>query len=328
MLRTLTVALLCACTGSPPPAPAEAEPFAALGLDTDGPERACVEARCADADELAACRATRCAPREATWSVAPTRVRYEDGVALVEAEVIHAPGGFGEGDAFSIQRAEPVYLGATLITSEAEEIDLAVNTLQPDPAKMVMQVSSEVGDDVDSLILGVWNEKVQPCDSDRMGCKAYGFVLDGSLATWPDGVYATGARQRIHGGPYTLRVIDAGGGPAVADVVEPVTAALADAVGVFGHEVANVEVRPGEGASGIVVRHKHPKDVEVARRVAEALSPGANVAHDADAPADIVVMHGGSSPVPACADKTDEAYLACVREADESAAGRRPLDGR
>jgi hypothetical protein len=318
MLRSpvqATVLLLAACTGAPPAPPVD--PLDTL--EVEGPERTCLERRCADSlttDALAACRAEECAPREEAWSLVPTAIRHQDEVAFVQARLGYAPGGFGPVD---VPRDREAYVGVTLVTSEGEEIDLAVTTVFPGQLEAPFTLTSEVGPDVQDVIFGVWDRKIEPCDSERMGCREYGFLLDGSLATWPPGVYEEGVKQRIPDGPLSLRLVDAGAGPALVDALEPLTEQLGADLAIFDQEPGAVTVRPGAVSDTSVVRHRHDHDRllarHLARRAAGEASGAPRVVHDPGASADFVVeLAGEAEPPAACADRVDQAYVACLRD--------------
>lgn len=198
---------LLACQGEPaaPPVP-EHHDALTLGDGARVPTtamspalRTCLHDACAQSPDRAAfdlCRAERCEPSTERWSIVPTGMAYDrsTGTLRVQAQTRYEPGAT---DGEQLVRAREAWVGVTAITTAGEEIDLAVQTLFPGRFSEELLFLAEVGPDVQDVVFGVWNRKVEPCDVARSGCRNFGFVLDGSLATWPLKLYADGRRQRI-----------------------------------------------------------------------------------------------------------------------------------
>lgn len=313
-VAALSAVLMSACTGAAPP-PAD---LASL-LDTDVPvaARTCLEQACAEvttAQELATCREASCAAREDSWTVVPTRIRYDGEMAFVQARLSYQAGGYGGVD---VPRSSEAYVGCTLITTDGREIDLAVTTLFPGDLERPFTLNTEVGADVRDIIFGVWDRKVEPCDSDRMGCQQYGFLLDGNLATWPPNVYSEGVRQRIPPTSVSAQFVDAGLGSAFPAARDKALATLRAELEVFGASLESVESSPAGSfqASTVLIRDDH--DVLIGRRVAATLSADAAVQPDPGLPADLVVVLSGDAAthekaLAACADARDQDYDRCV----------------
>lgn len=317
---SLTSALVFAgCSGAPAPSQPDLGTLID-GLDSDLPaaERTCIEQLC-DASttpaELQACRETRCPPRPESWAVVPTRVRYDGEMAFVQARLSYEPGGFGPVDA---PRDTEVYVGCTLITEDGGEIDLAVTTAFPGDLERPFTLNTEVGAGVRDLIFGVWDHKVQPCDSNRMGCKQYGFLLDGNLATWPPDVYESGTRQRILPPTVSVQVRDAGLGAGFPAARDRALALLREQVEPFGTTLDPVTSGPAPAfVATSTVRYADTHDGLVAQRVATGLGASATATHAADLPAAFVLTLSGSQAVydqarTACDGKQGEAWDACV----------------
>lgn len=192
----LLLAWLTAC--------AHPDPFA----DVDVPElRQCLGARCADAADPTACREAECALTEASWALHPERIAYDGTVAYIETAVEHEPARYGD---VVVPRTEPVFVGVTLIRDSGEELDLAVQTRFDSNLEAPFFLSADVGPGVTVAILGLWDHKVEPCEVDRPGCREFGFVLDGPLASWPPNFYSDFRSQRIPPQHMEIRVNTAG----------------------------------------------------------------------------------------------------------------------
>ncbi|MFT7518291.1 MAG: hypothetical protein ACI9MC_000422, partial [Kiritimatiellia bacterium] len=203
-------------------------------------------------------------------------------------------------------------------TSTGEEIDLAVTTFFPGHFQDPFTLSAEVGPDVQDVLFGVWDRKIEPCDSDRSGCKEFGFLLDGSLATWPPTVYLDGTRQRIPKGELNLLMIDGGFGQGLPDRLNQASGNLTDQLKLFGVTPTAAQVRAADSAvetHRVEIRNSH--DMLVGRRLANTLGiANDNVIHNKDAEAAFVVLLGGdhSDAAQACKQHQDAAYLGCLGE--------------
>lgn len=317
MHRSVLVPLfaLSACAGTPDPA---VDPIAELGIE--GPELECLQQECgdaADADALGACRDAACAHREDQWTLVPTRIQHEGETVFVQASLAYEAGGYGP---IETTREREAFVGVTAVTSQGEEIDLAVTSIFPDTVEQPFFLSSEVGPDVRDVIFGVWDHKVAPCDSERMGCKEFGFLLDGSLATWPPTVYVDGTRQRIPPHTMDVHLVDGGAGAAFEARADEALASLRERLAVFGSAVGTVSMGPGDAPAqaGRLV-HADDHDRLVARQVAGDLSGSVafQEKHEPGARAAFVVVLPGTArdhaaAVEACGSKADDAYKACV----------------
>ena len=231
MYRVLPVlTLLVACTAGPPSLEALVD-----GLELHHPaERECLLSSCRDASDahaLGLCRIEQCESEPETWVLKPTSIRHEGETFFVQASLEYTPGSFGGVPA---PRPREAYVGVTVIPSTGEEIDLAVTTVFADKLDEPFTLSTDVGPDVRDVIFGVWDRKIEPCDSERSGCKEFGFLLDGPLATWPPTVYIDGTRQRVPPAALDVLVLDAGAGPELIARRQSVLDALQAKLGVFG----------------------------------------------------------------------------------------------
>lgn len=172
-------------------------------VSSDPVEQACLDKHCKNLKDPEVCRKEKCSFTPQSWTLTAERIGYRDETLFVEAAVKHNPGTWGE---FPSPRTAPVYVGVTAVTKNAQEIDLAVQTRFEDDLEAPFFLTAEVGPDVEYVIMGLWDHKIEPCDSDRMGCKEFGFLLDGSLATWPPKVYVDGRKQRIPTESFIFRV--------------------------------------------------------------------------------------------------------------------------
>jgi len=164
-MRRWMLMLTMACNKAAPPAPMEAPEPAPAPQETD-----------AAAPETPA----------TTWKLSPVRLDYDGQYLSVDLEV-HRMG----------ERDRPAYVGATVIRADGTEDDLAIQTLFPGDTPQVFSMVTQVGPEVDRVVFGLWDHKVEPCADHRTGCAQFGFVLDGPLASWPDGLYTEGSRQRM-----------------------------------------------------------------------------------------------------------------------------------
>lgn len=320
MTRRLSlVTLLSACTGAPQ---APADPLSALG-DLADAERTCLEQACADAitpEALKTCREQKCPHKADTWRLLPKSIRHEGQTIFVRARVEHDPGGYG--DVIEVRDTD-AYVGCTVVTSTGDEIDLAVTTIFPNMLDAPFTLASEVGPDVRDVIFGVWDRKIEPCDSDRMGCQEYGFLLDGSLATWPPTVYTDGTRQRIPPPVVDVEVRDGGAGVGFIAERDQVVAALSTELALFGAKVGRVRSGLASAhAARTQVAHSDEHDRLLARRVASKLVETPDVSdrvlsHDG-LPADFLITVGGDAATweatrAACVDSVDGEFDRCLK---------------
>ena len=189
------------------------------------------------------------------WFVEPTTIRWsEDGGAL-SVEVALS----GQARA---ARKEPAWVGVTVVTESGTEHDLVVHTVFPtdDPEPETMLFNAELAEAPKYVLIGAWGHKIEPCQVARPGCRAFGFVLDESLASFPASLYTEGTRQRLLPPTYRIGVRGDRG------TVE--TAALPFAK-IFG---STLEVRKARGPRpepGVWVRSTD--DLAFAMQVADAL---------------------------------------------------------
>lgn len=206
------------------------------------------------------------------WSVEPTSIRWsEDGGAL-SVEVALS----GEARA---ERRDPAWVGVTVVTMSGTEHDLVVHTVFPtdDPEPETMLFSAELSETPRYVLIGAWGEKIEPCEVDRPGCKAFGFVLDDSLASFPARLYTEGVRQRLL--PSTYRIGVRGDRDAVDEAAGPFAE-------IFGSTVEVKRARGPRPAEGVWVRDAD--DLAFAHEVAEAL--GLSAGQDADLRDPMVVV--------------------------------------
>ena len=160
-------------------------------------------------------------------------------------------------------REEPVYVGVTVITTSGKVVDLLVHTLFPGALSEDLWFTVELSEDPEQVLIGAWSEKIEPCDVDRPGCKEFGFVLDGSLAAFPPGLYDEGMRQRMLPARFAI------GMQGSAEPLVKAATAYAEVVG------RGIDVGPvPEGASqepGVWVAR--PDDLGFAHAVATSVGP-------------------------------------------------------
>ncbi len=265
----LTALLLAACS-TPTEAPAPDADFAASLTTAQAKE--CFEAACADAESADACFEARCPEREAKIALVPQKVRWdqEQGLFFLEAHVDYTPAGWGTVD---VTRDEPLFVGVTLITPEGEELDLAIATRFPGNFDEPFFISSDVDKEIQDVIVGVWDRKIEPCESERPGCKEFGFLLDGPLASWPPEFYGRFEAQRVPPEKLTVRALS--GGAKASELAEATTKAveaLQAALAPFGTQVeaGAPGVSPGPAEQSLA-RCQHNHDKPVARIAANAL---------------------------------------------------------
>lgn len=160
--------LLAACTSTPAPAP-PAQP------DEPGPVAPAPAEKPAQAGPI---------------TVEPLGIRWNASKKTIQIEARLGGSGLA-------QREEVVHVGVTVITESDAEIDLLVHSLFPAALQESLLFSTELPEAPKHVLIGAWDEKIEPCEVDRPGCKAFGFVLDHSLGSFPRGLYTKGARQRL-----------------------------------------------------------------------------------------------------------------------------------
>jgi len=206
------------------------------------------------------------------WSVEPTTIRYsEDGGALsVEVAL--------SGEARET-RTDPAFVGVTVVTRSGEEHDLLVHTVFPtdDPEPETLLFSTELSDAPRYVLIGAWDRKIEPCEVDRPGCREFGFVLDGSLASFPEGLYTDGIRQGLLPDDYRI---------GVRGDREPVEEAATPFAEIFGSTVDVRRARGPKPEPGVWVRRTD--DLAFANEVAAQL--GLEAGHDASLRDPMVVV--------------------------------------
>jgi len=210
----------------------------------------------------AAPNAEQAAPADMTpVAVVPQSIRYDaaEKMVFVEAQLT------GEGLA---TRKTPIYVGVTVVTPEGREIDLMVQTLFPGSFDAPVLFTAGVSEVVQDVLIGAWSQRVEPCEVDRYGCREFGFVLDGSLGSWPQGLYSGAPRVRVLPPIYKVDVV----GPAAETAKSAMQAAIAPSLKLFGSTL-QVEVNADDGATPqeVVVRYAHPHDETLAKRIAAAV---------------------------------------------------------
>ena len=172
----------------------------------------------------------------------------------------------------TIPREAPIFAGVTAVTPSGKEIDLLVHELYPGPEMSGVVFTAELDDRIDHVLVGLWDHKIAPCDVARSGCEEFGFVLDGSLATYPPRVYETGQRQRLLQQDLTVAIQWSEAPPDDADAIRALVASAAEPVAdVYGVGV-DITASPGPKREAIEVRHRHPRDGYVAQRIADTLA--------------------------------------------------------
>lgn len=284
--------LLTACAGghadAPPPSPApEATTVAAPG---DDPYAACIAERCKGADDAPSCAQERCPHEDEQWRLEPRQVGYDGNVLSVAVKVHHTSETLA---GKALPRTREAYVGVTAIRDDGEEIDLAIHTLFPGRFEDEPLIVSEVGEGVRDIIFGLWDRKVEPCDSSRSGCRKFGFLLDGSLAAWPPRIYVDGQRQRILPDAVNVRVSWAGHADP-ASALSKLRAELDRFAEPFGAKVTvGAPVVADAGAADVRIVHRDAHDAPLAAELAALV--GGGVAYDKDADVDLHVVLGGEA---------------------------------
>jgi len=79
---------------------------------------------------------------------------------------------------------QQAYVGMTLRKSDGTEYDFSAQEVAlTSSGTMVNFLAVMVGAGYSEYIISVWSRKITPCSSDRPGCKKFGYVLDGQLAS-------------------------------------------------------------------------------------------------------------------------------------------------
>lgn len=298
--RHALTAILVGCGGSP-----TVEPGAptAPPSPVDAAMAACMAAMCPAGVDATGCAAEKCQVREPHFDLSLERVRYEDGALFVEVTPTLDVGGAGP---IAAVREDPFYVGVTAVTPEGEELDLIVQTLIPGVAAGPVVFSADVEQAIDVVLVGLWDEKIEPCDSARSGCQQFGFVLDGPLASWPPGLYTDGTRQRLLTGEVPMRVVVPLGLDARA--ARPLRGAVAEAMasvaGPFGG-TAKIEDAQGPPRAQAEIWYVADADAYAARLLASRLAgpfgQEPSIRHVGEALGTRFEVHLAPPPAPAAA---------------------------
>lgn len=192
-----------------------------------------------------------------------------------ESHTLYVQAGLEPGAALK-DRTEPVYLGVTGVTSDGTEIDLMVNELFPGDLAAPMLFYAELDTDIDTVLIGAWDHKVRPCSVDRYGCKQFGFVLDGPLASWPPGLYTDGTRQRIP--PQSFDILVVGSEKSVDKLGAALAKDFLPELAPFGANFALLYLQTGAAGSpvsdtsGARVVYKDAHDAYFAKLIAQIAS--------------------------------------------------------
>jgi hypothetical protein len=202
---------------------------------------------------------------KASWSVVPKTIRYDEDSKTVFVQV-----GVTVDNQGLPPREKEAFIGVTLAAVDGEEFDLAIQTVFPDQMDQPLLFSAGVEKPIEEVLVGLWDHKVQPCDSERPGCKTYGFLLDGSLASWPPNLYVDHKRQRILPHQVSFQWV----GPEdvrLASQLE-VGSFMRTYLEVFGSTLVvepSKSGAPPEGSiDGPVIQFKHAKDQVLAQTLA------------------------------------------------------------
>ena len=206
----------------------------------------------------------------AVWSVNPRSIRYDAAseTVFVQASVEVELNG-------EAPREKEAFVGVTLAAEDGEEFDLAIQTIFPAQLDQTFMFSAGVEKPIQDVLIGLWDHKVQPCDSERPGCKTYGFLLDGSMASWPPTLYTDYKRQRILPSEFSFQWVGPEGSGLASQV--DVGTFLKEKLGVFGSsllirsETGDWGFKSEEEPTSAVVLYKHPKDELLARDLAQML---------------------------------------------------------
>ena len=78
---------------------------------------------------------------------------------------------------------ETVYVGMTARKPDGTEYDFPAQDIRPSVDGTQVNFRAIIGLGYTEYVISVWSRKIMPCNSDRPGCKKYGYVLDGQLAS-------------------------------------------------------------------------------------------------------------------------------------------------
>ena len=229
---------------------------------------------------------------ERDWTIQPSLIRYDSENMSIFVQVDLAVD-----NKTKPARDKPAFIGVTLGAADGEEFDLAIQTVFPSQVDQSIMFSAGVEKPIENVLIGLWDHKIEPCDSDRPGCKTYGFLLDGSLASWPPNLYVDFKRQRIVPGDIQFQWI----GPERDGLLtkKAFTEALTKQASMFGVAVRAVDDGAStdgasENASTVVLSYKSKKDEVLAKQLAARLvtTPDAiavTTAHDETLSVDFAV---------------------------------------
>ena len=201
------------------------------------------------------------------WSIEPVAIRFDSSTSTVFVQV-----------AIDVQlngappREKEAYLGVTLAAEDGEEFDLAIQSVFPSQLDQPLLFSAGVEKPIQDVLVGLWDHKVQPCDSERPGCKEYGFLLDGSLASWPPNLYVDYKRQRILPAEVSLQWIGTAGEQATLQ--QAVGGFLKTQLEVFGAtlQIATADQPTTETPQQTTVFFKHSKDEVLASQLGAVIA--------------------------------------------------------
>ena len=225
----------------------------------------------------------------AVWSVVPTSIRYDKQTqtVFVQAGVEVALNG-------SSPRDKEAYVGVTLAAEDGEEFDLAIQTVFPDQQDQLLMFSAGVEKPIQDVLIGLWDHKIEPCDSERPGCKTYGFLLDGSLASWPPNLYVDYKRQRIL--PERVTLLFTGPENVTVPWKDDVETYMREAVAMYGSSMV-FQTSATATNSGLSVVFKHPKDEVLATALSNRIGSHqtesrVSIRQDESLMTDFVVRYG------------------------------------
>ena len=184
--------------------------------------------------------------------VVPLGIRWQPGTQTIQVEARLGGAGLE-------QRTEVVYVGVTVITESDQEIDLLVTSVFPGMFQESLVFSSDLPEVPKQVLIGAWDRKIEPCAVARQGCREFGFVLDGSLGSFPPGLYDEGLRQRLL--PPTLRV-------AVAGEPAQELADVAAYAAIFGSTIERAEPPAVKAAQSPGVYVARTDDLPMAKAIA------------------------------------------------------------
>lgn len=217
------------------------------------------------------------APKTDAIHVEPVSIQFDAASKRLAVEA-HLTG------AGVAMREAPVHVGVTVVTESGTEVDLIVHTLFPGAMEESVLFSTALDETPQQVLIGAWNDRIEPCQSERPGCKEFGFVLDASIASFPAGLYTDGVRQRLIPEDFSITVYgDAGDIASTAQqYAKPFGAEPKVSVVTLGPDAADV-IHP----RGVSVRRAD--DRGIARAIAAPLDLQVFVS-ETDLPADVVVV--------------------------------------